>query len=552
MAGGSQPAETWLGQTMHFLKEQAGPLQEEKTQAATKAKLKKQDLRGKQDRATDLSNQSTKCLDRIENSRDKIDDHKNAIADAKKRVERFYKKKTEKQKELAEKEQILHQMQGRDEAEDKRQLQEAKAENTQISGQIRDNQSEIQRIKGEVTDLHHEVKKTAFHIQKLESFKDQAMKKLIQSNRNVEVPMEWLRENQDDQFHEKVFEPICLQVEVIDTRDAPLVETFIPRRDMSAFLAQTKDDHEQLTKKASAEKWKINIVKDPNEERSPKFSMKDLERYGFKTVVSQLFNAPEPVMRYLNHTYNLSQIPVGPANNRASDIANEMYQEFGISVCVFGDVSTTVRQSSHGQKNLFSKESNVKNRADLLGASVDQSQVKKLKAQKNEYEAQYEEYERQQKELTDKEKAMRKQEAGLRNKIDKLKNKVKAAKEAERGVVRLKKSIEDVDAEIVEKEAEVRTHSKKLSSAVEKYVREVLQLKAATSKAVRGKAARDSGLYTTVYCHQRPCPCAHDYTSTQPSTHLNETGPSQNADITANNVLVSYLPPGRVHDCSRA
>jgi len=250
-----------------------------------------------------------------------METYQHNIADTEKAIKKKEAQATQKQKELSQKEQVLVDVQGRDEDDDRRQMKETKAELNNVGAQISQRQTEKRGINGEISDLHDRVKRVEVEIKQKEDVRNQAWKNLRQSNKHVEIPCTWLRDNMQDKFQDQVFEPICLGIDVVNAKDAGLVENFIPKRDMSAFVTQNNEDHETLTRESNKQKWTINIVKDPQEQRSKRFTMDDLKQYGFTCVVSDLFNAPEPIMRYLNHTHSLDQVPIGPRNNKASQIA---------------------------------------------------------------------------------------------------------------------------------------------------------------------------------------------------------------------------------------
>ena len=464
-------------------------MQENLKQAENKARLKQNDYNGKQARLQQQSRQQSKDLERIDSFKDEMEKYQNNIADTEKAIKKKEAQATQKQKELSQKEQVLVDVQGRDEDDDRRQMKETKAELNNVGAQISQRQTEKRGINGEISDLHDRVKRVEVEIKQKEDVRNQAWKNLRQSNKHVEIPCTWLRDNMQDKFQDQVFEPICLGIDVVNAKDAGLVENFIPKRDMSAFVTQNNEDHETLTRESNKQKWTINIVKDPQEQRSKRFTMDDLKQYGFTCVVSDLFNAPEPIMRYLNHTHSLDQVPIGPRNNKASQIAKEVFEKFGISRTVFGDVQITTQRSQYGGKNIFSKESSTNTQARLLGASVDEGEMKELRAQRKQHQKEYNEYESQKQALESEEKAFRKTEEALRRKVDEIKNRVKLVQDAERAVTRLKKHLENLRTDVEESRSSVKTYNRKLETAVENYVRAILSLKASSSKV--GKSATD-------------------------------------------------------------
>merc|ERR1711935_912095 len=125
--------------------------------------------------------------------------------------------------------------------------------------------------------------------------------------------------------------------------------------------------------------------------------------------------------------------------------------------------------------------------ARLLGASVDEGEMKELKAQRKQHEKEYNHYESQKGALESDEKTLRKKEEVLRRKADEIKNRVKLVQDAERNVTRLKKHLENLRTDVEESKSSVKTYSRKLETAVENYVRAILSLKASSSKV--GKSA---------------------------------------------------------------
>lgn len=186
---------------------------------------------------------------------------------------------------------------------------------------LRDQGEEViqaqQDTKNRVRALEHES-------QRIENVKNTRLQHLERINPDAFKAVNWLRNNKH-LFSGEIYEPIMLEVNVLEPRYAKYVENVIPMRDRLAFTCVDKNDMNKLIRSLrESQKLSVNIVhsdvRDANAFQ-PKIPIERLRKFGFFNYVNNLFTAPAPIMNYLCKTYHLHNIPVGDQKT------NECYEE---------------------------------------------------------------------------------------------------------------------------------------------------------------------------------------------------------------------------------
>ncbi|XP_060521570.1 structural maintenance of chromosomes protein 5 isoform X2 [Cylas formicarius] len=153
----------------------------------------------------------------------------------------------------------------------------------------------------------------------IENVKQQRFEQLRRLNSDAYAAVLWLRNNKH-LFSGEIFEPIMLEVNILDNSKAKYLEACIPLQDRLAFTCVEKEDMNMLIRCLRQEKkLSVNVVHSGivGEKFLPNVPIERLRKFGFYTYVSTLFTAPEPIMRYLCRTYRLHDIPVGDVSTNA-------------------------------------------------------------------------------------------------------------------------------------------------------------------------------------------------------------------------------------------
>lgn len=140
---------------------------------------------------------------------------------------------------------------------------------------------------------------------------------LASRNMNAYKVFEWLQQNQQ-RFREKIFPPMLCEINVKERRNADIVEHAIPTQELFAFVCQNEADLKMFTELVYDRfKFRINVILAP-EKSVDDFERETLSQYsdlGAKlgidvTYMKDLIEAPEPIIRYLCGSFNFHRIPV--------------------------------------------------------------------------------------------------------------------------------------------------------------------------------------------------------------------------------------------------
>lgn len=358
------------------------------------------------------------------------------------------------------------------------QLQEKKAELTEIKREIGSVDKDKRGVAEEKRELLEKAKRNEKSIATATNVKVIRQKNLYKSDYsgNVQKACTWLEDN-GGKFKQPVINAICLHLEVKAKEDAKKVESMIPFQDMQAMLVQNGEDHKMLLSSMERNRLKVNVVKDPHPatHRVPKWNVSQLKKYGITAVVSDLFTAPDPVMRYLLYTYNLHEVPIGPPECKKH--AEELFVKFGIRKFIAGDLLFSVQRSDYGNRQINEKSSYLRE-AKLLGGSVaDEQQIKIMKEDQKRLRGQLMDLETAEKELNQTYSSLKenfdtvtKQMIKLKKMFDAVNNATQKIKRAENDLKSLAQSLTDLGKERV-------NYKKRLDSTGLGSVQEMLKLK---------------------------------------------------------------------------
>nr|CAH7727097.1 unnamed protein product [Callosobruchus chinensis] len=153
-------------------------------------------------------------------------------------------------------------------------------------------------------------------ISRLGNVKQRRLQYLQRINPDAYKAVNWL-ENNRHLFEDQIFDPMMLEINVLNNQHSKYVENVVSVRDRLAFTCVNKRDMNKLIKcLRESQKLSVNVIHsdyDPNQGNrfQPNIPIEKLRKFGFYTYVNNLFTAPEPIMHYLCKTYHLHNIPIG-------------------------------------------------------------------------------------------------------------------------------------------------------------------------------------------------------------------------------------------------
>lgn len=207
------------------------------------------------------------------------------------------------------------------------------------------------------------------------SINDRKLKVLEKENPDTYHGVLWLRENMD-KFKKKVHEPIMLCLNV-KAEYARYIETHVGRADLEGFVCEDPDDVNLLLRELREVKRlrKINAFHsnpDPKE-TFRKRNEASLAPYGFKSFLSDMYDAPDAVNAYLCQQKNLHQVPLFEKESEETDKLKEMFCSYYIGTTKF-----TTKRSKYSS-NLSTGIEDIGNRRLIrLSDSIDQNKLEEI------------------------------------------------------------------------------------------------------------------------------------------------------------------------------
>ncbi|KAF5269830.1 hypothetical protein FQR65_LT05876 [Abscondita terminalis] len=154
----------------------------------------------------------------------------------------------------------------------------------------------------------YELRSLQNELQILENVKQQKLEWLRRADRDAFSAVQWLRDNKNN-FKGEVFEPMLLELNVLNPKHAIYVENTIPMNDRVAFTCVEKEDMNRLILTLRNElNLNVNVVHSGNEQPGlnayqPAIPIEQLKPYGMFAYIRSLITGPEPIMKYLCKTH---------------------------------------------------------------------------------------------------------------------------------------------------------------------------------------------------------------------------------------------------------
>ncbi|KAF5306546.1 hypothetical protein FQA39_LY08868 [Lamprigera yunnana] len=230
----------------------------------------------------------------------------------------------------------------------------------------------------------YEIQRLENELRNLESVKQRRLEWLRQKDRDTFTAVQWLRNNKHIMKGE-VFEPMLLEVNVLNPKHAIFVENTIPVRDRLAITCVEKEDMNKLILIfRDQQNLKVNIVHSGIEQPGlntyqPVMPIEQLRHFGMFAYVRSLLTAPEPIMKYLCKTYQIHNTPVG------NDATNQCFDDVPSKIKTF--FSDTFRFSTSYSKYTGQKSTRqVQLKGDgSFGVTINTEHIENLRSQLGEF-----------------------------------------------------------------------------------------------------------------------------------------------------------------------
>ena len=276
------------------------------------------------------------------------------------------------------------------------------------AAEIQSSMSEVrQRLAGageESQRVRRQYDNTTKDLKALDNIRNRRIAALKQREPQVYDAFEWLAQNQR-MFVERVFDPVCLEVELTDTKYAAAVEAAIKRSNMSFFVVQSRQDYETFTREVlDKQRLKVTCFWPGNKTLAdywPEVSTEAIKALGFDGYVLDFMTGPEPVLVALCEHANVHRIPVALA--KVDYTSKGVEQDQRIQNFISNNTSYTVKRA-YGQS---STRSIAISDAVYFGQSVDMEAKTRLEENCGRIKTRLDEIEQETKRLGIEEGALR-------------------------------------------------------------------------------------------------------------------------------------------------
>lgn len=240
-------------------------------------------------------------------------------------------------------------------------------------------------ISSEMKILDHDSDKIRKELAQIDNVKNARLEILAKADRDVYQGVMWLRQNAS-RFHQKVYEPVLMELSVKETKYTAAVESCIPWPSQKTFICETRDDYDLLTRILLDEKGlRLNVIelegtRSLHEFRKPT-EEQELHAYGFEKYLIDCVDGPEAILQYLCSNQNFHAIPV-TTNEKA--VNAEVVEKSGkFQRFIAGLTSSTIVYSNYGSRLPQTTTRTIKQARSFVN-SVDQTLRKRLEIRSQE------------------------------------------------------------------------------------------------------------------------------------------------------------------------
>lgn len=150
-------------------------------------------------------------------------------------------------------------------------------------------------------------------IEAMENIRQMRLNILKQRYPDVYTATMWLKDNRN-MFGGVIYDPVMLEINVKDRKNAKYVENLVPVKDLTCFICEDAQDVSRLKNELCIRmKLRISIAHckaSTSVHRSDK-PIENLKQYGFQNYIIDLIEGPIPVLNQLCNLYRAHNVPVG-------------------------------------------------------------------------------------------------------------------------------------------------------------------------------------------------------------------------------------------------
>ncbi|KAK6178810.1 hypothetical protein SNE40_011310 [Patella caerulea] len=346
-------------------------------------------------------------------------------------------------------------------------------------------------LKMEISNKRREIADMQTALRRIQDISNHRLELVRRKHKDTYDAVIWLRQN-IDQFKGAICEPMMLCVNVKNPGDAKYIETHISFNDMRTFVCEDPEDLEKfMSVVRDRQNLRVNAAKMPVQSVSSfkaRYEIDHYRRYGFHHYLKDMFDCPDPVMRYLCCLYRVHCIPVGNKYTK-DNVAGVIKDHSELSTFYTVDTQYTIKKSKY-DGSTSTRNTTVRD-GSILNISMDLERENQLKRQLQNCEKAVKASEEKYHEL---QKKSREWDATL-NQLREQKKKLQEMKGIERRlqtqIQQKKDSMQRVENEEIDLSAEAVDAKKKIKDITLKKCQLLKVLKSNTSKCMelsKGKA----------------------------------------------------------------
>ncbi|KAK4884603.1 hypothetical protein RN001_000874 [Aquatica leii] len=348
---------------------------------------------------------------------------------------------------------------------------------------VRINQSVEKRgeLENSKRNKSYELRCLESELANLENVKQHRLEWLRRVDKDAFTAVQWLRNN-PDAFKGKVFEPMLLELNVLNSKHAIYVENTIPIRDRVAFTCVEKEDMNKLILILRDQKHlNVNVVHSGAEQPGlnryqPVIPIEQLKPFGMFAYIRSLVTGPEPIMKYLCKTYKIHNTPVGDR------LTNERFEKVPAEITnFFSDTSrfSTSYSRYTGQKS--TRQIQIKSDGSFA-VSVDTEQIENLRGQMGEIQQSCKKFEENISSLNNHLAQLNDSLSIIKDKIQTLKKRKQEIQSMESRLRILNNKLQQLQSNPVTQEQVEKEHQTEIKRTIGKMISEQSTVKEAFKK----------------------------------------------------------------------
>lgn len=423
-------------------RKQNGPMQKRLDEVMRKARELEESTRELMQKGNEVLKKAKAKSEQIEKKGDKIEELQGELKDLKEEEKKRQKKITDLERTIQGFQNELDNLP--DPSELQPRIDELNTQARQKNREVMTIQNQARGIREDADRLKVQSQDVKSRITKLEDMKNLRLEFLRNKFRDTYNAVIWLRANQH-LFSSPVHEPILLQVEMKNVRDAKYIESLISQNDLRAFVCSNREDLKLfLNEVRDKQGLRVNGVAPPDEPLEsfkPSRSLKEIGRWGFHGYMKDLFTAHDDVMRYLCQNNNIHDIPLG--NDWTEKNADKVIEETNIRTFYTPSSKYNVKRSLYGNRERSTMVDHIRD-ARLFNIAVDTEKKKQLEMEQQDINQQMQQKNEEYKTLSERERILQKEQEALRNEKKELQSKTQRRRTLENQLETKQKTLEAV------------------------------------------------------------------------------------------------------------